>query len=127
MKTKDIRNFLLMWAGIGFAFLMFYFFKYGEVKYSILFLDLVVFLCIFLPKNLLLFIYPLYRGWILLGEGIGFCTSRFILVFLFFVIFTPIALFFRLIKRDSLNQKWSEESSYFINRDSKPQSMKNQF
>lgn len=116
-----------MWSFIAFAFFVFYFVKYRDAKLFILLISISLFLCIFLPKNLLLFIYPLYRGWILLGEGIGFCTSRFILVFLFFVIFTPIALFFKLIKRDCLNQKWSEESSYFINRDSKPQSMKNQF
>lgn len=128
MKTKDIRNFLLMWSFIAFAFFVFYFVKYRDIKLFILLISIILFACIFLPKKLhSIFIYPFYRGWILLGEGIGFCTSRLILFLLFFLIFTPIALFFRLIKRDCLNQKWSNESSYFITRDSKPQSMKNQF
>lgn len=58
---------------------------------------------------------PLYVLMTLLAFPIGLVVSNVILLLIFLLLITPLALWFRCIGRDELNRKWSREaSSYWI-------------
>ena len=46
---------------------------------------------------------PVYTGWMKLVHPIGFVISQLVLALLFYGLFTPVALLFRLIGRDALS------------------------
>lgn len=56
---------------------------------------------------------PIYRLWIWLGMGVGFVVSRVVLTALFYGLITPIAIAFRLRKRDELGLSERGKSSYW--------------
>jgi hypothetical protein len=60
---------------------------------------------------------PLSKLWLLLGELIGVCTRPIIMGFLFYLIFTPVAILARLIRGDrlSINKKFVD--TYWIHND----------
>lgn len=123
IKTRDLRIFLGIWMGIFAVFAIFGFQKDSIRIWAIVGI-FISFALLFSPK----ISSPLYRVWLIIGEGIGFCISRCILLLLFFGLFSPIGIFFRLIGRDILKQRFDKKAtSYFIVRHKQPQSMKNQF
>lgn len=59
---------------------------------------------------------PIYLLLTLLAFPIGLIISNLVLLLFFFLLITPIALFFRLTGRDELNLKWALKApSYWIN------------
>jgi Mg2+/citrate symporter len=74
---------------------------------------------------------PLNRAWTKLGLLLGRVVSPLITALLFFLVVTPIALLFRLLKKDPLRLASSSEvSTYWIERQPPgpaPETMRNQF
>lgn len=74
---------------------------------------------------------PLNRLWTKFGLLLQNLTNPIIMGAIFYLLITPIALFFRLTKRDPLKRKFEPESqTYWIARDpaaAAQESMKNQF
>lgn len=61
---------------------------------------------------------PLNAVWMKFGMLLNAIVSPIILGVIFFIVFTPVALFFKLIKRDVLNRKYEPSlASYWLNRD----------
>jgi hypothetical protein len=57
---------------------------------------------------------PIYVGWMVLAFPIGWTVSRLMLAAMFYGVFTPIALVFRLIGRDALARGRSgDQTSYW--------------
>ena len=48
---------------------------------------------------------PVYRLWMKIGHALGWINTRIILGLVFFVMFAPIALLFKLIGRDSMERR----------------------
>lgn len=48
---------------------------------------------------------PIYVGWMILAFPIGWTVSQVLLALMFFGLFTPIALVFRLLGRDALHRE----------------------
>lgn len=70
----------------------------------------------------------MYRGWVKFGEVVGLINSRIIMFAMFVAIFAPVGLLFRLMRRDVLHKRFDPEAkTYFVNRDTQPGSMRNQF
>lgn len=70
----------------------------------------------------------MYRGWVKFGEVVGLINSRIIMFVMFVTIFAPIGLLFRLMRRDVLHKRFNPEAeTYFVNRDTQPGPMRNQF
>jgi len=64
---------------------------------------------------------PVYLVWMGLAFVLGFVMTRVILTLAFVLVFTPVGLFFRLIRRDVLNQKPDPDAeTYWIARDTGP-------
>jgi hypothetical protein len=55
-----------------------------------------------------------YSGWMIAVFPIGWTLSRLMLAGLFFLVFTPVAVLFRLIRRDVLHLRQQDERSYWI-------------
>ena len=61
---------------------------------------------------------PVYIVWMGLAFVLGFVMTRVILTFAFVLVFTPVGLFFRLIRRDVLKQRPDPEAeTYWIRRE----------
>lgn len=64
---------------------------------------------------------PIYVGWMAIGFPIGFVVSHILFGVVYFVLFTAIALLFRLIGRDALQRKFDKEAqTYWIKRAATP-------
>jgi len=56
---------------------------------------------------------PLYWLWMKLGHALGWFNTRIILGLVFFIIFTPAALLFRLFGKDPLQRKRDEAATSY--------------
>lgn len=62
-------------------------------------------------------LHPLNIVWMQLGRLLNMIVSPIVLGVIFFLVFTPVALWFRLIRRDALNRKFDRASaSYWFHR-----------
>ncbi|OAI45124.1 hypothetical protein AYO44_13115 [Planctomycetaceae bacterium SCGC AG-212-F19] len=61
---------------------------------------------------------PIFVGWLVLAFPIGWLMSRLLLAGLFFGLFTPIGLFFRLIGRDALRCRRLDTGSFWLAKES---------
>jgi hypothetical protein len=70
-----------------------------------------------------------YTGWMIAAFPIGWTISRVIVTLLFYVMFTPFALVFRLIGRDALRRRRHTLRSYWMetNATEPPESYYGQF
>jgi hypothetical protein len=57
-----------------------------------------------------------YTGWMIAVFPIGWTVSRLMLAVLFYLVFTPVALVFRLMGRDALRLKRRQTGSYWMDR-----------
>jgi len=78
----------------------------------------------FINSNLL---SPLNKLWFEVGIFLGKIISPIIMGIIFFLVVTPIGLIMRLIGKDLLNIKYSDNKSYWIEKTGPKSKMKNQF
>jgi hypothetical protein len=85
-----------------------------------------IFILLGLTKSKILI--PLNNYWIKLGELLGKIIAPIIMLFIFFIIITPISYLVKLAKKDLLNLKFDpDKKSYWLKRDQDLGPMKNQF
>ena len=113
-----------------FVFVMIaaYFYYSDNVTWAYVFsAAAITFLLVTLVKSDALL--PLNKLWMRFGILLGMIVSPIVLGIIFFVLFTPIAIFMRLIGRDELRLKFSQRSSHWISRSEliKSESFKQQF
>ncbi len=114
MTTKEYRNFGLVMAGFisllfGLLFPWLFAWKLSFIPWIISFtLILWAFIS---PKTLSI----LYKPWMKLGNILGFINTRIILGAVFFVIFTPVALLLKVMKKDAMKRelKADKNKSYW--------------
>ena len=85
----------------------------------------IIFLILGLLNSKLL--TPFNKVWIKFGELLGKIVAPLIMMFIFFVIITPLSLFIKLIGRDLINIKYTNAKTYWIRRSKDLGSMKKQF
>ncbi len=124
-SKKDLITFELIWAFI-FSFIGFYPLIHSEkIRYwALVVAGLFILTALFAPMLLRHF----YKVWLKFGELMGGIVSKIILLFLFYTIFTPVALALKLLRKDLLHKKLDKKSStYWQERTEQPGSLKNQF
>lgn len=57
---------------------------------------------------------PIYSGWMIAAFPIGWTISKIALAAMFYLVFTPVALLFKLIGRDTLRLRRSQAQSYWV-------------
>lgn len=61
---------------------------------------------------------PIYIGWMAFAFTLGAFMTRVLLTVFYFIVLTPVGLFFRLIGRDALNRKPDRDAStYWIEKE----------
>jgi hypothetical protein len=70
---------------------------------------------------------PFNYAWIKFGIILGTIISPLVMGLVFFLVITPTGLIMRLLGKDVLNKKYSNNLSYWIKRDKNIGSMKKQF
>ncbi|MGX3044913.1 SxtJ family membrane protein [Helicobacter sp. T3_23-1056] len=128
ISKKDLHVFLGIWAGIFAVFLGFGIVRHDTIRIWAL-CGVVISIALLATPRV---IVPFYNAWLTFGNIMGFVISRIILAIIFFGIFTPLGIIFRLFKRDILGLKLAFHSkdksqSLFKIRETQPTSMKNQF
>tara|TARA_B100000795_G_C22397787_1_gene285928 strand:- start:58 stop:432 length:375 start_codon:yes stop_codon:yes gene_type:complete len=124
MKKSSEKSF-----GIIFAFL---FFLYGiwpllsatEIRVWSVIVAVVFLALAFLKPKLL---KSLNHYWIKLGEILGKIIAPLIMALVFFIIVTPISFIVRILGKDLLNLKFTNENSYWLKRSKNVTTMDKQF
>ena len=70
---------------------------------------------------------PLNRIWFKFGIILGRIVSPIVMGLVFFLVVTPTSLILRLFKKDNLNLKKNDNTTYWIEKSDKKSNMKNQF
>ena len=125
IRSKDLIIFGLIWTVIFLIYGLFPLFQAEKIRiWSITVAG--VFLLLSLLRPCLL--SSMYRIWVRSGEFIGAILSKVIMFLLYFGLFTTMALILRILRKDLLNKKLDKNTdSYWIVRETQPESMKNQF
>jgi len=126
-SNRDLKNFGLIWAVIFLIIAFLPFFKVHEIRFWAVYTSLSFIAISLIYPNFYQQIY-FYQGWIKFGNLIGKINSKIIILILFYVIFMPIGIILKILRKDLLRKKIDKLStSYFIDREVQPQNMKNQF
>ncbi|MBF0197582.1 MAG: hypothetical protein HQL32_07720 [Planctomycetes bacterium] len=110
LKNNDLRIFACIFC-TGFTFLT-WFFSWPTITYAYICGLGALGLC--LPKLLI----PLYKFWLFIGGILGYINIRIILGLSYYLLITPMAVFFRIIGRDKLNLKMNDCTTYWEDYDS---------
>lgn len=124
-KQKDLKTFALIWSFIFLIVGLWPLLHGNAVRLWAIVVMLIFGIIAFSKPSLL---SSFYKIWVKVGEFIGGIISKAIMVILFYGMFTPIAIILRLLGKDLLGKKLDKNSSsYWIERDTQPGSLKNQF
>ena len=96
----------------------------GEIRLWSLIISLI-FLFLGLANSKIL--HPLNKLWFKFGIFLGKVISPLIMGIIFFLVVTPIGILMRLLKKDLINLKFNNSSSYWIEKTEPKSKMKNQF
>ncbi len=123
VTTKDLRIFGIIW-GVIFYFLAY---KYRTLTTLLGSISLVFFVSAIIYPTIYLQI-RFYQNWIKFGDAAGKINGTIITFILFYTIFVPTGFVLKLFKKDLLLKKLDPSSdSYFIDRNTQPADMRNQF
>jgi hypothetical protein len=125
---QELRKFGITLGIISIVISLFLFWKNNSVAEYFLYGGVTILvLGIVFPKIL----KPIYIVWMGFATIMGFFMTRLILTLLFSIVFTPVGLILRLLKRDPLKQTINQKAkTYWIKRDNNeilPNSAENQF
>lgn len=117
---KEIRTWALVMAAILVVVGVVQFFLWGHVKTATVFwtLSALFFLSgIILPTVL----RPLYFLWLKFAASLAWVNTRLLIGIIFFLIFSPIGIILRILRKDLIKQSWdAQASSYWIKRPDEP-------
>ena len=125
IKTKDLKEFSLIWAVIFTIIGIIPYFKHTTPQNWAFGVSLIFIMVAFFKPNIL---ESFYKIWTKFGGLMGHYISKVILFVLYFGLFTPISLLLKLLGKDLLDKKIDKDAdSYWIERENQPESMKFQF
>ena len=98
--------------------------KGEDIRYWSLIISLIFFVLAIINSKILT---PLNKIWMKFGFLLGKIISPIVMGFIFFFVVTPTGIIMRLLGKDLLNLKKNNQNTYWIKKDNKNNSMKNQF
>ena len=124
IKPGSNRSFGIVFFVVFLLIAIYPLLNHGDIRLWSLLLSLI-FLILGLVNSKIL--TPLNKLWFKFGIFLGKIISPLIMGLIFFVVVTPIGLIMRLLKKDILALKYSEQKSYWIEKTGPKSKMKNQF
>jgi hypothetical protein len=116
----DIKTLRKFGITMGIAFLVITFLILIKHRYSIM--PAIIISAVFFVMALLLplVLKPVYIAWMRFAYVLGWINTRLILAIMFYLIFTPIGLALRLLRKDLLERKKGEgELSYWKKKEAR--------
>jgi hypothetical protein len=115
MSKQELRNFGFMIAAFVatvFGLLLPWLFTHAAPTWPWIVSGVFSFFALLLPSLLL----PIYKGWMVIGNVLGWVNTRIILGILFYVLFFPIGLGMKLLGKDPMARKINrtKDTSYRI-------------
>jgi hypothetical protein len=115
MNKRELRNFGLisgMIVAAIFGLLLPWLFSHSLPVWPWIVFSIMASLALLLPSLLI----PIYKGWMKVGQMLGWVNTRIIMGILFYAMFLPIGLFMKLIGKDPMSRKLNrdDKSSYRI-------------
>ncbi len=125
VKKHDLKVFAYIWAGIFMAAGVLPLLKGAEIRiWAVAVSLLFVAVSVIKPELLTRF----YQLWTKFGGFMGGIISKVMMFILYFGLFTPVSFVLKLLGKDLLDKKIDKsQKSYWIERETQPQSMKHQF
>ena len=102
----------------------FYFEEISFVFYALGLISIIFFFITIFKAEIL---RPLNKLWMSFGLILGLIVSPIVMGVIFFLIFTPIGILMRVLRKDLLNLKFSNLETYWIEKKDQKSEMKNQF
>ena len=96
----------------------------GELRLWSIIIAIIFFILGFFNSNLLT---PLNKIWFKFGIFLGNFIAPIVMGAIFFFVVTPIGLFMKVLRKDIINLKKNNKSTYWIEKKQIETSMKNQF
>ena len=118
------RSFGILFTIVFFIISFWPLLKSGDIRYWSLAISLIFFVLAIMNSKILT---PLNKIWMKFGFALGKIISPIVMGFIFFFVVTPTGIIMRLLGKDILNLKKNNQNSYWIKKDNKNNSMKNQF
>jgi hypothetical protein len=123
-KLPTNKNF-----GIVFSIVFFAIFLYILINNDIFNYWLIGVSSVFLILGLInsKILTPLNKIWFKLGNLLGRVVAPIVMMLIFFLVVTPTAIIMKILKKDLLNIKKNDSTSYWISKPEPESKMKNQF
>ena len=123
-KTPTNRNFGLVFCFVFFLIFLEPIIRDAQLRYWSLVISLIFMILGLINSKLLTL---LNKIWYKFGLFLGKIVSPFVMGLIFFLVVTPTSLLLKLFNKDILNKNKKKTKSYWIEKDEKKSSMKNQF
>lgn len=65
------------------------------------------------------FLKVIYKAWMKFAHALGWVNTRIILFLIYFLIFVPIAVLFKVIGKDPLDRRFEAVGSYWIKKETR--------
>ena len=124
IKISSNRSFGIVFAIVFLLIAFWPILNEGQIRLWSIIIS-IIFLILGLLNSKLL--KPLNILWFKFGIFLGKIISPLIMGIIFFFVVTPIAVLMRLLKKDLLNLKFTNKTSYWIEKKDPKSKMKNQF
>ena len=124
IKISSNRSFGIVFFIVFLIIAIYPFFKNEDVRLWSLIISLIFLILGLINSKILT---PLNRLWFKFGIFLGRLISPIIMGIIFFIVVTPIGFVMRLLGKDVLNLKYSNNQSYWIEKTGPKSKMKNQF
>ena len=124
IKISSNRSFGIVFFVVFILISLYPLINNDGIKIWSLFISLIFLILGLLNSKILT---PLNKLWAKFGIFLGKIISPIIMGIIFFLVVTPIGLIMRLIGKDLLNIKYSDNKSYWIEKTGPKSKMKNQF
>ncbi len=117
VEKKTVRQFGLILAVLVLGYFLIHGWRTGSYQApGIIISILIATMALFIPQAL----YVIYIPWMVIVRILGFIIMHFLLVLIFFLIFTPLGLVKRLFGYDPLRRQ-RQDGSYWLIRQTKDQ------
>ena len=124
MKTSSEKNFGLLFFSFFLIIGLWPLLNAAPIKIWSIILSFIILIIVFFKPSLL---KTLNKIWIKLGELLGKLIAPIVMALVFFIIVTPISFFVRILGKDLLMLKFSNNNSYWIKRQKNITTMDKQF
>tara|TARA_B100001741_G_C16468137_1_gene558580 strand:+ start:343 stop:729 length:387 start_codon:yes stop_codon:yes gene_type:complete len=123
-KLPSNRNFGVVFFVVFLIIALWPLINGKAILYWPLFISIIFFILGILNAKILT---PLNKIWFKFGILLGNIISPIVLSIIFYLIITPTAIILKIFRKDVLNLKIKNSESYWIKKETKKSSMKNQF